>query len=90
LGKILVTPGALSAITKCGQHPWDFLVKHMSGDWGDADGEDKAANDQALTDGSRILSAYTTAKGQKLWIITEVADDNGNRAATTILLPEEY
>ncbi len=28
-------------------------------------------------DGSRILSAYKTLKGERLWIITEAADDEG-------------
>ena len=60
-------------------------MRHMAGDWGDVDEEDKAANDQALTDGSRLLSAYRTAAAKKLWIITEA-----DRSATTILLPEEY
>jgi hypothetical protein len=49
-----------------------------------------AANDEALKDGSRILSAYLTLKGKKLWVITEATDDDGHRAATTLLLPEEY
>jgi hypothetical protein len=26
----------------------------------------------------------------KLWIITEAVDDQGQRAATSIILPEEY
>jgi hypothetical protein len=36
------------------------------------------------------LSAYRTLVGVKIWIITEAADDNGKRLATTILLPSEY
>jgi hypothetical protein len=52
--------------------------------------EDRQANYQALIGGSRILSAYRTSHGEKIWIITETADDSGNRAATTILLPSEY
>lgn len=40
--------------------------------------------------GSRLLSAYTSAAGVKVWIITEAADDEGKRPATTVLLPEEY
>ena len=48
-------------------------------------------NDEAHHDGSRILSAYILAKTNvKVWIITEAADDDGERAATTVLLPEEY
>ena len=51
---------------------------------------DAALNDQALVDGSRLLSAYTTLKSVKIWIITEAADDSGHRLATTALLPSEY
>ena len=47
-------------------------------------------NDEALQDGSRILSAYITRAGEKIWIITEATDDRGQRSATTILLPDEY
>jgi hypothetical protein len=47
-------------------------------------------NEAALVQGDRILSAYRTLKGVKVWVITEAADDNGHRAATTILLPDEY
>jgi hypothetical protein len=42
-------------------------------------------NDEALAYGDRILSAYRTLRGMKLWIITEA-----DRSLTTILLPEEY
>jgi len=41
-------------------------------------------------DGSRLLSAYKTLKGERIWIITEAADDQGRRVASTILLPQEY
>lgn len=66
------------------------IRRHLRRDWGDVCPEDKAANDQSLKDGSRLLSAYTSAAGVKVWIITEAADDEGKRPATTVLLPEEY
>jgi hypothetical protein len=91
LGQALSTPGALAALNESGQSPSDFLARHAQGDWGEElCAEDRQLNDQALVDGSRILSAYRTEKNVKLWIITEAADDSGQRAATTILLPEEY
>ena len=90
LGQTVATPGALEALEESGQSPGDFLERHVQGDWGILDDEDKQLNDQALNDGSRILSAYKTLKGVKIWIITEAKDDNGNRSATTLLLPEEY
>ncbi|MEN6494663.1 MAG: hypothetical protein ABFD16_10260 [Thermoguttaceae bacterium] len=90
LGQILATPGALRALQESGQSPQFFLARHVRGDWGELGDEDKTRNDQALVDGSRLLSAYRTLKGVKLWIITEAADDDGHRSATTCLLPEEY
>lgn len=90
LGKCVSTTGALEALEQSGQSPFDFIVRHSVGDWGDVCTDDKEANEQSLLDGSRLLSAYRTKKGVKLWIITEAADDRGNRAATTILLPSEY
>jgi hypothetical protein len=90
LGQVVATPGALEVIRDAGQNPHEFLARHVSGDWGDLDAEDRSLNDAALTDGSRILSAYTTTNGERLWVITEAADDNGQRSPTTILLPSEY
>jgi hypothetical protein len=90
LGQIVATPGALEALLKANQSPTDFIRRHARGDWGDLCEEDREANEQALLDSSRILSAYRTSLGVKLWIITEAADDCGKRAATTILLPSEY
>jgi hypothetical protein len=90
LGQLLATPGALKAMEEAGQSPAFFLEKHMNGDWGEVCQEDKLANDQALLDGGRLLSAYKTLKGERLWIITEATDDQGRRAASTLLLPSEY
>lgn len=90
LGQLFATPGALRAIEESGETPLTFLFRHMTGDWGEVDQADWQLNDQALNDGSRLLSAYRTLKGTKLWVITEATDDEGQRAATTILLPEEY
>jgi hypothetical protein len=90
LGKLVATPGAIEALEQSSQSAFDFLVRHGAGDWGDVCADDKEANEQSLLDGSRLLSAYRTTKGVKLWVITEAADDRGNRACTTILMPSEY
>lgn len=90
LGQVLATPGAIQAMKESGQEPAFFLNRHATGDWGTVCEEDGQLNDEALKDCSRIISAYSTLKGVKIWIITEAADDKGQRAATTILLPSEY
>jgi hypothetical protein len=85
LGQIVATPGAIEAMEESGQNASFFIGKHASGDWGIVSDGDKALNDEALKDDSRLLSAYNTLKGAKLWVITEA-----DRSVTTVLLPEEY
>ena len=89
-GVLLATPGACEAFEKNGQTPFEFLQRHLTGDYGLLDQEDIQANDQALIDGSRLLSAYRLKDGTKVWAITEAENENGRREATTFLLPEEY
>jgi hypothetical protein len=89
-GQVVATPGALAALEEAGQTPDFFLRRHVAGDWGDVPEEDKAANEQALIDGSRLLSAYRTLKGERIWVITEAEDDDGRRSCSTILLPSDY
>ena len=85
LGQIVATPGALAAFERNGQQPIEFLHRHAAGDWGEVCEEDKRANDHAVENGARILSAYTLTDGTKVWVITEA-----DRASTAMLLPEEY
>ena len=90
LGKTLATPGALEVLERSGQSPAFFLDRHIQGDWGEVNAEDKLLNDVAVVSGERLLSAYRTLKGERLWVISEATDDEGKRAATTILRPDEY
>ena len=89
LGQTVATPGALEALEASGQSPAEFLKRHVQLEQGVLDSEDHELNAAALQDGSRILSAFKTTNGVKLWVITEAEDDNGHRSATTLLLPEE-
>jgi hypothetical protein len=89
-GQTLATPGAVEALSAAGQDAAELLRRHASGDWGCVCEEDARLNDEALLDGSRLLSAYLLTTGVKVWVITEAVDDLGRRSATTILLPDEY
>lgn len=83
LGRLFTTPGALEVLGG-----WEqvllLLSRHVRGDWGEVCADDRAANEQALQNGERLLSAYTV-NGKRVWIITEA-----DRSATTVLLAEEY
>jgi hypothetical protein len=85
LGQVVATPAALKALEAAGQAPAEFLDRHVRGDWGEVSKGDARLNDAAVRDGERILSAYKTNAGERLWIITEA-----DRSATCLLLPEEY
>jgi len=90
LGCIVATSGASEALKRSGESALIFLHRHATGDWGEVGEEDWQLNNEALKDGSRLLSAYQTRLGDRLWIITEAEDDEGRRACTTILTPTEY
>lgn len=85
LGRIVATPGALAALERALQKPQEFIDRHVAGDWGEVPQEDKVENEVSLLNGYRLLSAYRTAMGERLWILTEA-----DRSLTTILLPQEY
>lgn len=83
LGQVVTTATVAESIDKITLVT--ALRRHASGDWGDVEEMDKLANDLALVDETRILSAYKTEEGQVFWILTEA-----DRSATTIMLPEDY
>lgn len=83
LGRIVVTPGVLEKVNEVDQ--MKALNRHAQCDWGDVSEEDVLANQNALTTGERLFSAYTNKSGVEFWVITEA-----DRSATTLLLPEEY
>jgi len=85
LGRTFLTIGAEEALEESNQQPQEFLALHQSGNWGDVCESDKKENEFSLANGFRLLSAYKTANGTKLWVISEA-----NRSSTTILLPSEY
>jgi len=90
LGRTVATPAALEVIETAGQEPGFFIKKHAYGDWGSVDTEDARANDAAVRTGERMMSVYRTLLGVEIWVLTEGADEEGDRAATTILLSGEY
>lgn len=83
LGRVVATPNALESLVN--DDILLSLARHVRGDWGDLDDEDKNENEFSLTRRLRLLSAYHDRNGTKFWIITEA-----DRSATTVLLPEDY
>jgi hypothetical protein len=84
LGRVVATLGALKLLTEAREHPFEYLTRHATGDWGELCGFDLRQNEIALHDGYRVFSSYDFPAG-RVWIITEA-----DRSVTTILLPEDY
>ena len=85
LGQVLATPGALELLETHQLTALPFVLRHVSGDWGDICAEGRQSNAEALQYGYRLMSVYVISKAERLWIITEA-----DRSSTTLLLPEEY
>lgn len=85
LGRVVATPGAVEALQRAGQSPWELVARHVHGDWGELDEHDRQVNEDAMKTGARILSVFTLATGVKLWVITEA-----DRRSTCVLTPDEY
>ena len=75
----------MNALIEYEQKPFELLHRHVTGDWGDLEDEDKKENELSVKEGFWILSAYSLETDVKVWIITE-----WDRSVTTILLPGEY
>ena len=88
LGRVVATPGALSALEEAGVDALGLLRRHAAGDWGEVPPEDRRENVKSVKNGWRVLSSYpigSEADGRKLWVLTEA-----DRSSTCLLLPEEY
>jgi hypothetical protein len=82
LGQVVITANASLRLST--EEVMTALHRHACGDWGDLCPEDTLANEEALRDGDRLLSAYGQGE-QRFWIITEA-----DRSVTTVLLPDDY
>ena len=83
-GWVLATPKALEALAEAELELMDVLARHLVGDWGDIDDEEKLLNDLSVNHGQRITSAYQLHTGSEVWIVTA-----GDRQTTWLKLPEQ-
>jgi hypothetical protein len=73
-GNVVATPGALAAFSASGDDILAYLIRHITGDWGEVDAHDRAENELSVREGFRILSAYTLTSGVKVWVISEAVE----------------
>lgn len=90
LGLVVATPAALRLLDLAGVTPQSLLQRHVAGDFGDLDEEDRRTNHVAIRQGLRILSAYRVG-AQRVYVITEAPPEpGGQRPSTCCLLVGEY
>ena len=76
LGPVVSTPGALEALQRNEITGLELLSRHAKGDWGELCDEDRQTNEDALQNGSRIMSVYMLADGTQIWLITDAEIDD--------------
>ncbi len=86
LGKITMTPSAISIIASFKVAIGDLLDRHQRGDYGDVSEKDWRENTLALLPESveRVMSVYNVGT-EKLWVITDP-----DRNVTTLLTEEDF
>ena len=80
-GKIIIRPLAREQLDPTAVQ--QALSRHVSGDWGDVDTDNRKVNDLSLKKGYSLHSVYRTGE-KEFWIITEE-----DRSLTTVLMREE-
>lgn len=88
LGVIVTSPGALAALQQVGMTPSDLLRRHLRGDWGEINEEERERNEEEVRNGNGgdgIVSVYTLPRTNEVIVILTEA----NRSYTQLLTPEE-
>ena len=80
---LIVSVGALDAFFKSNQRPARFLLRHVTGDFGDINKEEAAGNATSIKTKGKIMSRYTTANGTTILVLT-------GSNVTEVVTPREY
>jgi len=83
LGRILITETAEGQLSR--EEVATSLLRHQNGDWGDLNGSDEKANEDALSSTGRLFSSYHSRSGETFCILTDA-----DRKVTTVFMPDDY
>jgi hypothetical protein len=78
LGEIVIRPRAALLLQNLRINPASLFFRHVTGDWGDVSNDQRRANEEAVREGGRVLSAYRQGN-MRIYVITEA-----DRSTTTI------
>ena len=70
LGRVVATPGALSALEKAEQLPAEFLDRHVNGDWGEVP---DAIKEHIREMAQRAIESGGQVKRREQWMKAELA-----------------
>ncbi len=70
LGRLVIPPDVLNTLQRQGEKPLRYVLRHVSGDWGDVGNANGQANDYAVAHGGTLQSHYRLTNGQRLCILT--------------------
>lgn len=82
-GQIVTGPAAQATLTQ--EDMQTALARHVRGDWGILDAQDRRLNVRAMAAGLPLQSVQVLENGTTLWVVTEA-----DRSLTTVLLAEDY
>jgi hypothetical protein len=78
LGEIVIRPRAALLMQNLRINPASLFLRHVTGDWGEVSNDQRRANEEAVREGGRVLSAHGQGN-MRIYVITEA-----DRSATTI------
>ena len=82
-GRVFTGPAAQTVLTA--DEIKTALTRHVQGDWGILEAEDRRQNMRALAAGHPLQSVYQSTRGVRFWVVTEA-----DRSLTSVLLDEDY
>ncbi len=90
LGKVYLTPTALSLLKGAGLSPVALAVVHAHGLWYGVDAYEVSLNDQAMDSGGSIRSAFAIDGKADVWLVTQPIDATGKRPSSLFMTAWEF
>jgi hypothetical protein len=84
LGAMTATPAAMAALARSEQTLLTLLARHVVGDWGDVDDQERADNWAAIAGDTGSVASVYAVGGATLLVVT-----NMDPRETSVLLAEE-
>jgi hypothetical protein len=89
LGRVVATAAVAASVPEA--VIIGLLDRHATGEWGDIDVEDRAANEADRNQvRGRLFSSYAIDEHGTIWVITDDLRGEAGGPITTVLFPDDY